>query len=225
MLELLLIGLTRFLVGGRAYWLGCAPEPRQRIYFANHTSNLDTVVLWAALPPELRQRTRPVAAADYWGHGRLRRAFGIGVLRAVLIDRATGGRAALAEGASLILFPKGGRFPGPLPRPFKSGLQHLAKAHAEVELIPVWLEKSGRALPKGASIPVPVSASAAFGAPVALDPMEDRDAFLKRPRPPDPRHPRPSGGARHGGGRGGGRRARGPRALGGQALARGQGLG
>lgn len=51
MLELLLIGLTRLLVGGRAYWLGCAPEPRQRIYFANHTSNLDTVVLWAALPP------------------------------------------------------------------------------------------------------------------------------------------------------------------------------
>ena len=97
---------------------------------------------------DLRARARPVAATDHWDQGRLRRAFGIGVLRAVLIDRATGGRAALAEGASLILFPKGGRFPGPLPRPFKSGLHHLAKAHAEVELIPVWLEKSGRALPR-----------------------------------------------------------------------------
>jgi 1-acyl-sn-glycerol-3-phosphate acyltransferase len=189
MLELLLIGLTRFLVGGRAYWLGCAPEPRQRVYFANHTSNLDTVVLWAALPPELRQRTRPVAAADYWGHGRLRRAFGIGVLRAVLIDRATGGRAALdplhaalAEGASLIIFPEGGRFPGPLPQPFKSGLYHLAQAHPDVELIPVWLENSGRALPKGASIPIPVSASAVFGAPLAPRPDEDRDAFLERAR-------------------------------------------
>jgi 1-acyl-sn-glycerol-3-phosphate acyltransferase len=187
MLELLLIGLTRLLVGGRAYWLGCAPEPRQRIYFANHTSNLDTVVLWAALPPELRQRTRPVAAADYWGHGRLRRAFGIGVLRAVLIDRATGGRAALdplhaalAEGSSLIIFPEGGRFSGPLPQPFKSGLYHLAQAHPQVELIPVWLENSGRALPKGASIPIPVSASAVFGAPLAPQPDEDRDAFLER---------------------------------------------
>lgn len=189
MLELLLIGLTRFLVGGRAYWLGCAPEPRQRIYFANHTSNLDTVVLWAALPPELRQRTRPVAAADYWGHGRLRRAFGIGVLRAVLIDRATGGRAALdplhaalAEGYSLIIFPEGGRFPGPLPQPFKSGLYHLAQAHPDVELIPVWLENSGRALPKGASIPIPVSASAVFGVPLAPMPEEERDAFLERAR-------------------------------------------
>lgn len=189
MLELLLIGLTRLLVGGRAYWLGCAPEPRQRIYFANHTSNLDTVVLWAALPPELRQRTRPVAAADYWGHGRLRRAFGIGVLRAVLIDRATGGRAALdplhaalTEGDSLIIFPEGGRFPGPLPQPFKSGLYHLAQAHPQVELIPVWLENSGRALPKGASIPIPVSASATFGAPLAPEPDEDRDAFLERAR-------------------------------------------
>lgn len=189
MLELLLIGLTRFLVGGRAYWLGCAPKPRQRIYFANHTSNLDTVVLWAALPPELRQSTRPVAAADYWGHGRLRRAFGIGVLRAVLIDRATGGRAALdplhaalAEGYSLIIFPEGGRFSGPLPQPFKSGLYHLAQAHPDVELIPVWLENSGRALPKGASIPIPVSASAVFGAPLALMPEEERDAFLERAR-------------------------------------------
>lgn len=189
MLELLLIGLTRLLVGGRAYWLGCAPEPRQRIYFANHTSNLDTVVLWAALPPDLRQRTRPVAAADYWGHGRLRRAFGIGVLRAVLIDRATGGRAALdplhaalTEGDSLIIFPEGGRFPGPLPQPFKSGLYHLAQAHPQVELIPVWLENSGRALPKGASIPIPVSASAVFGAPIAPMPDEDRDAFLERAR-------------------------------------------
>ena len=189
MLELLLIGLTRLLVGGRAYWLGCAPEPRQRIYFANHTSNLDTVVLWAALPPELRQRTRPVAAADYWGHGRLRRAFGIGVLRAVLIDRATGGRAALdplhaalAEGYSLIIFPEGGRFPGPLPQPFKSGLYHLAQAHPDVELIPVWLENSGRALPKGASIPIPVSASAVFGVPLAPMPEEERDAFLERAR-------------------------------------------
>lgn len=189
MLELLLIGLTRFLVGGRAYWLGCAPEPRQRIYFANHTSNLDTVVLWAALPPELRQRTRPVAAADYWGHGRLRRAFGIGVLRAVLIDRATGGRAALdplhaalTEGDSLIIFPEGGRFPGPLPQTFKSGLYHLAQAHPQVELIPVWLENSGRALPKGASIPIPVSASAVFGAPLVPMPDEDRDAFLERAR-------------------------------------------
>lgn len=189
MLELLLIGLTRFLVGGRAYWLGCAPEPRQRIYFANHTSNLDTVVLWAALPPELRQSTRPVAAADYWGHGRLRRAFGIGVLRAVLIDRATGGRAALdplhaalAEGDSLIIFPEGGRFPGPLPQPFKSGLYHLAQAHPDVELIPVWLENSGRALPKGASIPIPVSASAVFGVPLAPMPEEERDAFLERAR-------------------------------------------
>lgn len=189
MLELLLIGLTRFLVGGRAYWLGCAPEPRQRIYFAGHTSNLDTVLLWAALPPELRRATRPVAAADYWSQGRLRRAFGLGVLRAVLIDRATGGpaaldplHAALAAGDSLILFPEGGRFPGPLPQPFKSGLYHLARAHPDVEMIPVWLEGSGRALPKGVSIPVPVSAGAVFGAPIALGPEEPRDAFLARAR-------------------------------------------
>lgn len=188
MLDLLIIGATRFLVGGRAYWLGARPTSRQRVYFANHTSNMDTVVLWAALPPELRARTRPVAAEDYWGHGRLRRRMALGVLRAVLIRRGGGAEAldplqeALSAGDSLIIFPEGMRGPGPLPLPFKTGLYHLATAHPEVQFVPVWLENIGRALPKGVAIPIPVSARVAFGAPVAPEPGEARDAFLERAR-------------------------------------------
>lgn len=187
-LRFLLIAATRFLVGGRAYWLGCRPSLRQRIYFANHTSNLDTVVLWAALPPELRARTRPVAAADYWSGG-LRRRIAIGVLNAVLIDRSGKGaaaldplHAALAAGDSLMIFPEGGRGPGPLPGPFKSGLYHLARAHPEVELVPVSLDNIGRALPKGVWIPIPMSARAVFGAPIAPSQDEAKDAFLVRAR-------------------------------------------
>ncbi|MBP7001325.1 1-acyl-sn-glycerol-3-phosphate acyltransferase [Amaricoccus sp.] len=187
-LEAALVGLTRFLVGGRAYWLGAQPTSRQRIYFANHRSNLDTVVLWAALPPPLRRRTRPVAAKDYWATGRLRRLFALDVLRAVLIERG-GGRealdplhAALAEGDSLIIFPEGGRGPGPAPLRFKTGLYHLAMAHPDVQLVPVWLDDVGRALPKGVSIPIPVSTRALIGAPIAPGPGEARDAFLARAR-------------------------------------------
>ncbi len=188
MIEQALIGLTRFLVGGRAYWVGAQPTLRQRVYFANHTSNLDTVVLWAALPPELRRRTRPVAAEDYWAHGRLRRHFALDVLRAVLIRRGGGADAlapvmeALREGDSLIIFPEGMRGPGPLPLPFKSGLYHMARLWPQAEFVPVWLENIGRALPKGVAIPIPMSARAVIGAPIALAPGEERDAFLERAR-------------------------------------------
>jgi 1-acyl-sn-glycerol-3-phosphate acyltransferase len=188
MLQQVIIGLTRFLVGGRAYWLGSRPSNRQRIYFANHTSNLDTVVLWASLPPELRRTTHPVAAKDYWDRDRFRRHMALDVLGAVLIERGGGAaaldpvRAVLGEGESLIIFPEGQRGPGPLPLPFKTGLYHLSRAHPQVELVPVWLDNVGRALPKGVVIPIPVSATAIFGSPIAPLPEEEKDQFLARAR-------------------------------------------
>ena len=68
-----LIAATRFLVGGHARWTGAVPSRAQRIYFANHGSHLDTILLWAALPKILRETTHPVAAADYWGRTPMRR--------------------------------------------------------------------------------------------------------------------------------------------------------
>ena len=61
-----LTGAVRVLVGAHARWIGCAPSSAQRIYFANHTSHIDTIAIWSALPVRLRRRTRPVAARDYW---------------------------------------------------------------------------------------------------------------------------------------------------------------
>src|SRR5690349_15433755 len=81
-----LTGITRLLVGAFARWSGCRPEPTQRIYFANHTSHIDTMAIWAALPIRLRYVTHPVAAKDYWGSG-LKRYIATKALRAVLIDR------------------------------------------------------------------------------------------------------------------------------------------
>jgi 1-acyl-sn-glycerol-3-phosphate acyltransferase len=184
----ILIAASRFLVGGAAHWVGCRPTPRQRIYFANHASHMDTLVLWAALPPALRRTTRPVAAADYWGHDRLRRHIALGVLNSVLVDRGGGLAAldpvhdALCEGASLIFFPEGTRGTGPLPGPFRSGLFHIAARHESVELVPVYLANLGRALPRGVRLPVPVSATVLFGAPVERRSGEAKEAFLARAR-------------------------------------------
>lgn len=183
--------LVRLLVGAYPRWIGCAPKATQRIYFANHTSHLDTVVLWAALPAALRANTRPVAAKDYWGGGGLRTRIAEDELHVVMIERAREERSgdpldalreALNNGFSLIFFPEGTRSPQPLPGPFKTGLYTLAKEFPQVELIPVYLENLHRSMPKGALLPVPIICTVRFGAPIALLEEESREQFLSRAR-------------------------------------------
>ncbi len=187
----LVAAFFRLLTGVTAHWRGCAPDLCQRIYFANHSSNLDAPTLWAALPAQLRELTCPVAARDYWTAGRLRQYLAVKVFNAVLIERkAPTARdnpiedmlKAMGERRSLILFPEGGRFPGPDPVEFKSGLFHLAKKRPELELVPVLLDNLNRVLPKGELLPVPLIASATFGAPLHLETGEPRNEFLTRAR-------------------------------------------
>jgi 1-acyl-sn-glycerol-3-phosphate acyltransferase len=187
-----LMTLARVLTGVRPDWRGTRPELTQRIYFANHSSHGDLVLIWSVLPEPLRERTRPVAGADYWRKGRLRRFFGERVFRAVLIDRVGTGdaddplavmRAALDEGSSLILFPEGTRNMSDAPLlPFRSGLYNLALARPDVELIPTFIDNISRVLPKGEVLPLPILCSVTFGAPLHLSPGEERKAFLERAR-------------------------------------------
>jgi 1-acyl-sn-glycerol-3-phosphate acyltransferase len=187
----LLVGLVRALVGSSPRWVGSAPSPGQRIYFANHSSHIDTIALWSALPPELRRRTRPVAAADYWGKGALRRYIVLKGLNAVLIERnRSEGSAdplqplyeALERGDSLIIFPEGTRQAQALPGPFKSGLYHLARRFPQVELVPVYLENLHRSLPKGTLFPVPLICTVRFGAALERKESETKESFLARAR-------------------------------------------
>lgn len=166
--------LTRFLIGGHARWRGCGPLPHQRIYFANHASHLDTVILWAALPITLRRTTHPVAAADYWGRNAATRFIAERVLNAVLVERAGSRdplaplRSVLEKGESLIIFPEGTRRNERLPGPFKPGLHHLARDFPQAELVPVYLANLARAYPKGAILPAPISCVVNFGTPIVL---------------------------------------------------------
>jgi 1-acyl-sn-glycerol-3-phosphate acyltransferase len=181
---------ARLVTAPRAIWAGVDPVPKQRIYFANHTSNGDFVLAWAVLPPPLRERTRPVAASDYWLKSRLRAFAGRDVFRAVLIDRNPETRdedpvekmvAALDGGASLIIFPEGGRNMGPDPLlPFKTGLYHVAERRPDVDLVPTWIENLNAILPKGEVIPLPLLCTVTFGPALHLADGEDKDAFLER---------------------------------------------
>ena len=189
MISQILVGLVRLLVGAHARWIGCGPSLAQRIYFANHSSHLDTLALWSALPPNLRATTRPVAARDYWGHGGIRGFIADHAFRAVYIERDRSHREgdplqplrdALDTGESLIIFPEGTRSQQPLPQPFKAGLFHLAHDYPQTELVPVYLDTLHRSMPKGSLLPVPLTCVVRFGAALRLQANEDKDEFLKR---------------------------------------------
>jgi 1-acyl-sn-glycerol-3-phosphate acyltransferase len=190
-LSYLLIGSVRALLGATPRWVGSKPEATQRIYFANHTSHIDTVALWSALPRHLRAKSRPAAAADYWGSSALKRYIALEGLNAVLIDRKRSDPhadplrplyEALERGESIIIFPEGTRQAQPLPGPFKSGLYHLAQRFPDVELIPVYLENLHRSMPKGTFFPVPLICAVRFGAPLPRLAGEEKSAFLERAR-------------------------------------------
>lgn len=76
----------RALTGARALWR-CPPMGDRRVYYGNHVSHGDFVMIWSALPPALRGETRPVAGADYWQRDALRRYLIREVFNGVLIER------------------------------------------------------------------------------------------------------------------------------------------
>ncbi len=185
-----LCSFAKLLTGVRARWLGGLPDKRVRIYYPNHRSHGDFLLVWASLPTPLRKSTRPVAGADYWLQGKLRSYLIHRVFHGVLIDRL-GGRSAdpighmseaLVAGDSLILFPEGTRNLGDGLLPFKSGLYHLARANPLVEMVPVWIENLGRAMPKGCLVPLPLLCTLTFGQPITLQAGENKDTFLARAR-------------------------------------------
>jgi 1-acyl-sn-glycerol-3-phosphate acyltransferase len=187
----LTVGGTRLLTGVPCHRLGSAPHDRRRIYYANHTSHMDFVLLSSALPEHFRKKTRPVAASDYWNQNAVRRYFIQRVFHGVLVERGHFVRErhpleplieALDAGESLILFPEGTRGTGDGLQPFKCGLFHLAQARPEVELVPVWLKNVSRAMPKGAPFPIPLLCSVTFGTPATLEPDEPKEVFLARLR-------------------------------------------
>lgn len=185
-------GFTRLVTGAQARWIGCTPSAEQRIYFGNHASHADFALIWSSLPRDLRARTRPVAGADYWEKGRIRRYIIHDVLHGVLIERSGRTRrrdpieiivGALELGDSLIVFPEGTRnTTDKALLPFKSGIYRVACRRPDVPLVPVWMENLGRVLPKGDFIPAPLLCSVNFGEPVQLRPGEDKAAFLARAR-------------------------------------------
>ena len=193
-----LVTTCRLLTGIRSRWLSEPQLGKPRIYYANHSSHLDGLVIWSSLPPMMRSQLHPVAAADYWLGSKLRRYLALRIFGAVLVERRTAKSVPIEHATadkdvlqplkqvldnqhSLILFPEGTRGDGEQLNTFKSGLYHLSKAYPDVELIPVWLDNLNRVLPKGSRLVVPIICSATFGPPqAAATDDENKQEFLDR---------------------------------------------
>ncbi len=186
----LLATVAKILSGATVRWVDCEPDSCQRVYFANHTSHLDALVLWSSLPKNIRSLTRPVAAADYWEKGPVRR-YMASVFNALLIDRKKVKvhnspidimLREIGNTDSLIVFPEGGRDPSGEMREFKSGLFYLAKKRPDLELMPVYIDNLNRVMPKGEFLPVPLLSCISIGAPIWLESGEKKADFLARAR-------------------------------------------
>ena len=207
---LALAGIARLITGAQGHWYGAPPKAEQRIYFANHQSHFDWVLIWAALPRDLRTMTRPIAARDYWTGSKLKHWITREIFNAVYVSRtrtkdasgtststststSTGTGTddedpleplmeALRHGDSLVIFPEGTRGNKVDPAMFKAGLFHLAEAFPDVQLIPAWIDNVQRVMPKGEVVPVPILCSVTFGKPLQLFSGEDKRSFLERAR-------------------------------------------
>ncbi len=186
-----LIQSARLLTGAYANWLGCKPELIQRLYFANHTSHLDFLLLWSMLPSAVRRQTRPVAGADYWEKTAIRRYLIHRIFRGILLDRQGNKQNkeplaplhdAIAAGDSLIFFPEGTRSIDGEMSVFKGGLFHLASRNPQIQLVPVRIENLNRVMPKGELLPVPLVCTLSFGEPIHVLPQETKADFLTRAR-------------------------------------------
>jgi len=190
-----LAAFARAVSGATVHWTQPLEGVRQRVYFGNHGSHLDFILIWASIPPHLRASTRPIAGADYWGGGPLRRYVACNVFQAILVERSAGPTTperatqaieriaeAMGDANSIIVFPEGTRSLNGELLPFKSGLYHLCRMKPHLELVPVYLANLSRILPKGELVPVPLRGRVVFGAPIRFDANEAKDAFLTRAR-------------------------------------------
>jgi 1-acyl-sn-glycerol-3-phosphate acyltransferase len=195
----LLVVVARAIARKSVRFIGRIDDGRQRIFFANHTSHLDFILIWSSLPRQVRERTRPVARRDYWERSRFRRYYVRKVFNAVLIDRGLpdsgeggvdrNGREpieqmlkGLGDEHSLILFPEGTRGSGESIGQFRSGLYYLSRERPDVALVPVRIHGAHKVLPKGRLVPSPQESDLTFGTPMRLENGESRAAFIERAR-------------------------------------------
>lgn len=175
------------------FWLGfnirrkqLLPATGPAIIVANHNSHLDVIALLSLVPAKVAPRVRPAAASDYFMRTPVRRWLSTRLLGAVPVER-TGEyvgdplapcQAVLDEGDILILFPEGTRGEPERMQELKSGIAHLAKNNPTVPVIPVYMAGLGKAMPRGAWLPIPVFVDVYVGP--AMIGCQDKAVYMQQ---------------------------------------------
>ncbi|MDG2152858.1 MAG: lysophospholipid acyltransferase family protein [Crocinitomicaceae bacterium] len=138
----------------------------QFVLASNHNSHADAVTLMTAIPNNQLSKTRPIAAADYFGRNKFVSFTSWFFLNLALIPRKKAENPGesdpiqimdniLKKGQSIILFPEGSRGEAGKLQPFKKGVGYIMESNRTVPVIPVYMEGIGRVLPKGNKIILP----------------------------------------------------------------------
>ena len=124
----------------------------------NHTSHIDTGLVKKALGKDVAEQTVAVAAADYWFDTKYKRAYMNNFTTLVPIERTGSLRQSLRhvtqildEGYNALIFPEGGRQESGQIAEFKPIIGYLS-LHTGVGILPVYLEGTYDAMPKGSNL-------------------------------------------------------------------------
>ena len=159
------------------------PSTGALVVVANHASFLDPVLVGVSTRRRLHFLARS-SLFQFAPFGAL-----IASLGAIPLDREGMGRGGLRSawevlkgGGAVLLFPEGTRSRDGTLAPLRSGALRLAQ-RSGAELLPVWIEGSQRALPRGSWFPRPKRVVVRFGetyriAPAA--PLEGAAMDLER---------------------------------------------
>jgi 1-acyl-sn-glycerol-3-phosphate acyltransferase len=142
------------------------PRDGPLLLASNHVSVLDPPLIGSVCPREL----------DYMAKAELFRIPGLGGLirrlNAHPVDRVGSDSAALrlalrllGEGRALLVFPEGTRGAEGRFQAARAGAGMLA-ALSEAPVVPVYVQGTGRALPRGAVLPRPTRVTVTFGTPI-----------------------------------------------------------
>jgi long-chain acyl-CoA synthetase len=163
------------------------------IFAPNHTSNLDTIAVLAALPPRFRNRLAPAVSQDYFlpyleatgGLGQrisLALQFWLAVFAVNVfpLPQATRGvRRALQfagelvdSGYSILIYPEGVRTPDGKMHAFRPGVGLMA-VRLGIPVVPVHIQGLFEVFPVGASWPTPAPVRIRFGSPIAFHESDD----------------------------------------------------
>tara|TARA_B100000902_G_scaffold208214_1_gene198243 strand:- start:9131 stop:9622 length:492 start_codon:yes stop_codon:yes gene_type:complete len=141
---------------------------------------MDTMAIMSAIPMKYIHKVHPIAADDFFGGNQIKEFLMRYLVNATLIPRKKADNDEeidpvkvmsnlLRKKRSIILYPEGSRGEAGVVSDFKKGIAYLIKENPQVNVIPVYLDKLYKTLPKGKRIILPYNCKIVFGDKISFN--------------------------------------------------------